>query len=84
MKQEATEKRQYCEDLEAEERKLQKIIAAADAEKSRQKKELDQVCEPWNNHSYAYFKLLTQSVFLRFRIYNFLNRLWENLTVLFY
>ena len=69
MKQEATEKRQYCEDLEAEERKLQKIIAAADAEKSRQKKELDQVCEPWNNQSYAYLKLLTRSVVFSFRIW---------------
>ncbi|XP_071949020.1 cilia- and flagella-associated protein 58-like [Antedon mediterranea] len=43
MKQQATESRAYIEAQEAEERKLLKIISEADAERLRQKKELDQV-----------------------------------------
>lgn len=44
MKQQASESKAYIEAQEAEERKLLKIIAEADAERVRQKKELDQVC----------------------------------------
>ncbi|KAK2163802.1 hypothetical protein LSH36_74g11133 [Paralvinella palmiformis] len=43
MKQLASENKAYIEAQEAEQRKLLKIIAEADAEKVRQKKELDQV-----------------------------------------
>jgi len=43
MKQQAAETKAYIEAQEAEERKLLKIIAEADAERVRQKKELDQV-----------------------------------------
>lgn len=43
MKQMADESKAYIEAQEAEERKLLKIIAEADAERVRQKKELDQV-----------------------------------------
>jgi len=43
MKQSAAESRAHVEALEMEERKLLKIIAEADAERLRQKKELDQV-----------------------------------------
>lgn len=43
MKQQAQETKQYIENQELEEQKLLKIIADADAEKVRQKKELDQV-----------------------------------------
>ncbi|KAL3864718.1 hypothetical protein ACJMK2_006491 [Sinanodonta woodiana] len=43
MKQLAGENKAYIEAQEAEERKLLKIIAEADAERVRQKKELDQV-----------------------------------------
>lgn len=43
MKQLAAESKAYVEAQEAEERKLLKIIAEADAERVRQKKELDQV-----------------------------------------
>ncbi|KAM9324573.1 cilia- and flagella-associated protein 58 [Gastrophryne carolinensis] len=43
MKQHATETKQFIENQEAEERKLLKIISDADAERLRQKKELDQV-----------------------------------------
>ncbi|GFO23865.1 cilia- and flagella-associated protein 58-like, partial [Plakobranchus ocellatus] len=43
MKQQAVESKAYIEAQEAEERKLLKIIAEADAERVRQKKELDQV-----------------------------------------
>ena len=43
MKQQASESKAYIEAQEAEERKLLKIIAEADAERVRQKKELDQV-----------------------------------------
>ena len=43
MKQQAAESKAYIEAQEAEERKLLKIIAEADAERVRQKKELDQV-----------------------------------------
>ncbi|XP_039537748.1 cilia- and flagella-associated protein 58 [Pimephales promelas] len=46
MKQQAQETKQSNEKLEAEERELLKIIAKADVERIRQKKELDQViCE---------------------------------------
>ena len=44
MKQQASESKAYIEAQEAEERKLLKIISEADAERLRQKKELDQVC----------------------------------------
>jgi len=44
MKQQAAESKAYMDAQEAEERKLLKIIAEADAERVRQKKELDQVC----------------------------------------
>ena len=43
MKQSAVEIRAQLEALEMEERKLLKIISEADAERLRQKKELDQV-----------------------------------------
>ncbi|XP_030841697.1 cilia- and flagella-associated protein 58 [Strongylocentrotus purpuratus] len=43
MKQQASESKAYIEAQEAEERKLLKIISEADAERLRQKKELDQV-----------------------------------------
>jgi len=43
MKQSAAESRAHLEALEMEERKLLKIISEADAERLRQKKELDQV-----------------------------------------
>ncbi|KAK3094779.1 hypothetical protein FSP39_006145 [Pinctada imbricata] len=43
QKQQAQESKAYIEAQEAEERKLLKIIAEADAERVRQKKELDQV-----------------------------------------
>jgi len=43
MKKEASESKAYIEQQEAEERKLLKIISEADAERLRQKKELDQV-----------------------------------------
>lgn len=43
LKQQAQESKAYIEAQEAEERKLLKIIAEADAERVRQKKELDQV-----------------------------------------
>ncbi|XP_071090253.1 cilia- and flagella-associated protein 58-like [Haliotis cracherodii] len=43
MKQAAAESEAYIKNQEAEERKLLKIIAEADAERVRQKKELDQV-----------------------------------------
>ena len=43
MKQSAVESRAQLEALEMEERKLLKIISEADAERLRQKKELDQV-----------------------------------------
>lgn len=43
MKHQAQESRAYIEAQEAEERKLLKVIAEADAERVRQKKELDQV-----------------------------------------
>ncbi|XP_073210534.1 cilia- and flagella-associated protein 58 isoform X4 [Lepidochelys kempii] len=43
MKQQALETKHFIEKQEAEERKLLKIIAEADAERLRQKKELDQV-----------------------------------------
>ncbi|KAM6971891.1 cilia- and flagella-associated protein 58 [Aplochiton taeniatus] len=43
MKQQAEETKQFIDNQEAEERKLLKIIADADAERLRQKKELDQV-----------------------------------------
>lgn len=43
MKQQAAENKSYIEAQEAEERKLLKIIAEADAERVRQKKELDTV-----------------------------------------
>ena len=43
MKQQAAENKAYIEAQEAEERKLLKIIAEADAERVRQKKELDTV-----------------------------------------
>ncbi|XP_063818726.1 cilia- and flagella-associated protein 58 isoform X2 [Pseudophryne corroboree] len=43
MKQQSIETKQFIENQEAEERKLLKIISEADAERLRQKKELDQV-----------------------------------------
>ena len=43
MKQQAVESKAYIEAQQAEENKLLKIIAEADAERVRQKKELDQV-----------------------------------------
>ena len=46
MKQQAVESKQHIDAQESEERKLLKIIAEADAERVRQKKELDQVAEP--------------------------------------
>lgn len=44
MKQQAAENKAYIEAQEQEERKLLKIIAEADGERVRQKKELDTVC----------------------------------------
>jgi len=43
MKQSAADSRAHLEALEMEERKLLKVISEADAERLRQKKELDQV-----------------------------------------
>lgn len=43
MKQQAVTDKAYIEAQEAEQRKLMKIITEADAERVRQKKELDQV-----------------------------------------
>ena len=43
MKSQAAESKAYIEAQEAEEKKLLKIISEADAERVRQKKELDQV-----------------------------------------
>ncbi|XP_053548975.1 cilia- and flagella-associated protein 58 [Bombina bombina] len=43
MRQQSLETKQFIENQEAEERKLLKIISEADAERLRQKKELDQV-----------------------------------------
>lgn len=43
MKKEALETKHFIENQEAEERKLLKIIAEADAERLKQKKEIDQV-----------------------------------------
>ena len=43
MKQQAAESKAFIEAQRAEEMKLLKIIAEADAERVRQKKELDQV-----------------------------------------
>ena len=46
MKQASLEGRAQLEALEMEERKLLRIISEADAERLRQKKELDQVSDP--------------------------------------
>lgn len=43
MRQQALETKHFIEKQEEEERKLLKIISEADAERIRQKKELDQV-----------------------------------------
>ena len=43
MKKDAAETKAYIDAQQAEERKLLKIIQEADAERSRQKKQLDQV-----------------------------------------
>lgn len=43
MRQQALETKHFIEKQEEEERKLLKIISEADAERMRQKKELDQV-----------------------------------------
>lgn len=43
MKKQALETKHFIENQEAEERKLLKIIAEADAERLKQKKELEQV-----------------------------------------
>lgn len=43
MKQQAAESKAYIDAQESEQRKLLKIISEADAERVRQKKELDQV-----------------------------------------
>lgn len=43
MKKDAAETKAYIEAQQAEERKLLKIIQEADAERSRQKKQLEQV-----------------------------------------
>ena len=43
MKKQALETKHFIENQEAEERKLLKIIAEADAERLKQKKEFDQV-----------------------------------------
>lgn len=43
MRQQALETKHFIEKQEEEERKLLKIISEADAERLRQKKELDQV-----------------------------------------
>ena len=45
MKKDAAETKAYIEAQQAEERKLLKIIQEADAERSRQKKQLEQVLE---------------------------------------
>ena len=59
LKQQAQESKAYIEAQEAEERKLLKIIAEADAERVRQKKELDQVirqCIEFNQISQSKIK----------------------------
>lgn len=50
MRQQALETKHFIEKQEEEERKLLKIISEADAERMRQKKELDQVGSR-NTHS---------------------------------
>lgn len=46
LRQQALETKHFIEKQEAEERKLLRIIAEADGERMRQKKELDQVAPP--------------------------------------
>ena len=58
MKQQAAESKAYIEQQEVEERKLLKIISEADAERLRQKKELDQVGPVQNKHYVAGNKTL--------------------------
>ncbi len=48
MKKNAAETKAYIEAQQAEERKLLKIIQEADAERSKQKKQLEQVIENQN------------------------------------
>lgn len=68
MKKQALETKQFIENQEAEERKLLKIIAEADAERLKQKKEFDQVgiCNlAFQTHCILFPHL--SSVFLRSR-----------------
>ena len=53
MKEQANESKIYIATQEAEERKLLKIIAEADAERVRQKKELDQVNLGHTQHAHT-------------------------------
>ena len=69
MKQQASESKAYIEAQEAEERKLLKIIAEADAERVRQKKELDQVSLTCKVYSLLTFQITVivriQDIFFR-------------------
>lgn len=51
LRQQALETKHFIEKQEVEERKLLRIIAEADGERLRQKKELDQVDAPCLPHS---------------------------------
>lgn len=55
MRQQAVETKHFIEKQEEEERKLLKIISEADAERLRQKKELDQV--GYNNNILKMFNV---------------------------
>jgi hypothetical protein len=50
LRQQALETKHFIEKQEVEERKLLRIIAEADGERVRQKKELDQVGAPCHPH----------------------------------
>ena len=50
LRQQALETKHFIEKQEVEERKLLRIIAEADGERRRQKKELDQVEAPCRPH----------------------------------
>ena len=60
MKQQAAESKAYIEAQGAEERKLLKIIAEADAERVRQKKELDQVSVYNDDVCYVFYHCSTK------------------------
>ena len=61
MKKNAAETKAYIEAQQAEERKLLKIIQEADAERSKQKKQLEQVC--------IFILLESQSIFFNYLLF---------------